>query len=84
MDDIDEQPSAKINWQQYMPLSVEISDESVRIHTRQGYEVIMWLYTEWLEDPTCVPAIANAVHLAHSQPEFLLALNIKHIKSQEV
>ncbi len=67
----------------YMPLSVEISDESVRIHTRQGLEVVMWLHTEWEEDPTCVPAIVNAVRMVCDDPYTLLKINRLRIAHQE-
>jgi hypothetical protein len=36
-------------------------------------EIVGWSVDEWAEDPeTVVPAIANAIHLANTDPELLM------------
>ena len=45
-------------------------------------EVVMWTESEWKEDPTIVPAIANAIRMAYAEPGKLLEINKKHIDSQ--
>ena len=68
-----------------MKLSVEIYPEEITIYLEDGREVVHWVSDEWFEDPmNVVPAIANAIHLAHTQPEFLIKINQKHIDSQEI
>ena len=63
-------------------LTVEIYPEEITISLEDGTEVVHWVEDEWLEDPTIVPAIANAIHLAHTAPDDLIVLNQKHIDSQ--
>ncbi len=72
-----------MNLRKYWPLVVEVSEKSVRIWTKQKLEVVMWIQEEWEEDPSCVPAIANAISMAYTQPAKLLDINRKHVESQE-
>ena len=64
------------------PLIVTVETESISVHTIGGVEVCHWVEDEWLEDPTITPAIVNAVHLAHTEPDLLLRLNANHIYPQ--
>ena len=64
-------------------LKIEIYDEEITISLENGTEVVYWVEDEWLEDSTIVPAIANAIHMAHTDPKQLIALNSAHIASQE-
>jgi hypothetical protein len=68
-----------------MSLVVEIFPEEITIRYDQPeyLEVVKWVSDEWFEDPmNVVPAIANAIHLAHTDPEKLIEINKKHIESQ--
>jgi len=64
-------------------LKVEVLEEEITISIVDGPEVVHWVHTEWEEDPTVVPAIANAIRLAYTAPAYLVELNRKHIDSQE-
>jgi len=63
-------------------LTIEIYPEEITVLMEDGTEVVHWTEDEWLEDPAIVPAIVNAIHLAHTAPDDLIALNQKHIDSQ--
>jgi len=63
-------------------LNIDICSEEITISMRDGTEVVHWVEDEWVEDPTIVPAIANAIHLAHSDQKKLIVLNKEHIDSQ--
>ena len=65
-----------------MQLIVEVMPTEITISMPDGVEVVHWVNDEWEEDPTIVPAIANAIHLAYYDPEELVALNYHHIESQ--
>ena len=65
-------------------LKVEICEEEVTIYQEDGREVVHWVSDEWVEDPAIVPAIANAIHLAHTNPDELVRINQRHIDCQEV
>jgi hypothetical protein len=60
-------------------LNVEITNDYVSITEDSGEEVVYWDQQEWIEDPELVvPAIANAIHLAYTDPEKLLGVrNLK-------
>ena len=63
-------------------IAVNIDEDEITI-TCDGYEVCHWVKDEWIEDPECVvPAIANAIHLAYTNPSYLAYINRKHILSQ--
>jgi hypothetical protein len=63
-------------------IKIEILEEEVTI-TCDDLEVVHWIKDEWIEDPeVVVPAIANAIHLAHTKPALLVYLNRQHILSQ--
>ena len=64
-------------------LKVEILEEEITISLEDGTEVVHWVEDEWLEDPTIVPAIAEAVNLAYTNPQGLIFLNQAHIDSQK-
>ena len=66
-----------------MKLTVEIDNTEITIYDEQGYEVVHWVDTEWMEDPSIVPAIANAIRMAFEEPERLIKINKKHIDSQK-
>lgn len=63
-------------------LIIEILQEEITISLESGVEVVHWVEDEWIEDPTILPAIANAIHMAHTTPDKLINMNIKHINSQ--
>ena len=63
-------------------LKVEVCEEEITISTEDGLEVVHWVCDEWEEDPTIVPAIANAIHLAYTDPKELIRINEHHINSQ--
>ena len=66
-----------------MKLKVEVGRTHVTICNEEGYEVVHWVDTEWMEDPELVvPAIANAIRMAYVNPEILVAMNRRHIESQ--
>ena len=65
-------------------LKVDICKEEITISTENGLEVVHWVEDEWNEDPSIVPAIANAIHLAHTNPYELVRINQRHIDCQEV
>ena len=64
-------------------LYIDICTEEITISMRDGTEVVHWVEDEWIEDPTIVPAIANAIHLAHTAPYKSLVLNKEHIDAQK-
>ena len=49
-------------------MRVEIEADGIYITKDNGEEVVMWDEQEWRDDPTVVPAIANAVRLALTNP----------------
>jgi hypothetical protein len=64
-------------------LKVDIIPEEITISIAQSeLEVVKWTEDEWQEDPTIVPAIANAILMAKTTPDLLIHKNIKHIDSQ--
>ena len=63
-------------------LTVDICEDEVTIYTEDGTEVVHWVCDEWIEDPTIVPSIANAIHLAHTDPVKLIEINQHHIDCQ--
>lgn len=60
---------------------VDVSMDSITISTLDGIEVVHWVDDEWMEDPSIVPAIANAMRMAYEEPETLLEINATHINS---
>ena len=62
-------------------LNIDICDEEITISMKDGTEIVHWTIDEWEEDPTIVPAIANAIRMAHTNPEFLIEINKRHIDS---
>ena len=65
------------------PLEIEISEEEITIKTkRDGIEVVHWVIDEWEEDPSILPCIANAIHMAHTKPDELIHINFKHMSDQ--
>lgn len=65
------------------PLEIEILPEEITIRTvNDKIEVVHWVEDEWIEDPTILPAIANAIHLAHTHPDKLMHMNFKHMADQ--
>lgn len=65
------------------PLEIEILPEEITVRTkRDKIEVVHWVEDEWKEDPTIITAIANAIHMAHTEPERLIHINWKHMSSQ--
>jgi PHD/YefM family antitoxin component YafN of YafNO toxin-antitoxin module len=56
-------------------LEVEVAEKFICITDENGDEVVYWHQDEWVEDPELVvPAIANAIHLAYTDPEKLLGV----------
>lgn len=58
-------------------LDVEIGSDYVRIYKGKGsarIEAVGWTKKEWIEDPTVVNSIFNAIQLAYTDPEELLKL----------
>ena len=63
--------------QKAIKLDVEIGLDYVRIYKGIGstrIEAVGWTKQEWIEDPTVVNSIFNAIHLADTDPEELLKL----------
>ena len=63
--------------QKPIKLEVEIGPDYVRIYKWMGgarIEVVGWTKQEWIEDPTVVNSIFNAIHLADTDPVELLKL----------
>ena len=63
--------------QKTIKLDVEIGIDYVRIYKGKGdtrIEAVGWTKQEWIEDPTVVNSIFNAIHLADTDPEELLKL----------
>jgi hypothetical protein len=53
---------------------IEITEDYIDIY-HKGEVIVSWSKDEWMEDPeTVVPALANAIHLAHSNPDRLLQI----------
>lgn len=44
--------------------NIEATDGEIFIFDDDGQEVVMWNKDEWIEDPSIIPAIKNAVRLA--------------------
>lgn len=68
----------------YYERTIKVTVETQEIFIEwDGYEVVKWIENEWIEEPKLVcPVIANAVHLAYTNPEKLIKINWKHIESQ--
>tara|TARA_B100001245_G_scaffold210209_1_gene174181 strand:+ start:524 stop:775 length:252 start_codon:yes stop_codon:yes gene_type:complete len=63
--------------QKAIKLDVEIGPDYVRIYKGEGskrIEAVGWTKQEWIEDPTVVNSIFNAIHLADTDPVELLKL----------
>ena len=45
-------------------MDVEFGQEHIALHDRKG-EIVRWVMDEWVEDPSVVLSIVNAVHLGH-------------------
>ena len=63
--------------QKALKLDVEIGPDYVRIYKWTGgarIEAVGWTKQEWIEDPTVVNSIFNAIHLADTNPAELLKL----------
>jgi len=63
-------------------MRIEIEQDHITIFNNQGYEVVHWIEDEWIEDPTIILAIANAIKMAYTKPGELIEINKKHIQSQ--
>jgi hypothetical protein len=58
-----------------MNMIVDITEEYIDITTSDGTPVVSWSKEEWVEDPSfVVPAIANAILLASTDPNNLIKL----------
>lgn len=63
-------------------MEASIGEDYVAVHQYEEVdgetheeEIVYWCKDEWLEDPeSVVPAIANAIHLAYTEPEELKRL----------
>ena len=64
-----------------MDMRVKFYDDDITIYDGDGTEVVHWVMGEWIEDPEIVFSIANAIHMMHTDPEELLAINDAHIKA---
>jgi hypothetical protein len=64
-------------------LIIAICKDEITILLQSGIEVVHWVEDEWLDDPSITPAIANAIHLAHTEPNKLITMNLDHIRSQQ-
>ena len=63
--------------QKVVKLDVDIGSDYVRIYKWVGgarIEAVGWTKQEWIEDPTVVNSIFNAIHLADTDPVELLKL----------
>lgn len=49
-----------------MNVSIEILQDSIAIRDTSG-EIVYWHESEWIEDPSTVLAIANAIRIACTQ-----------------
>ena len=47
-----------------MKATVEITDDFVRIYEGKK-EIVGWVSDEWIEDPTILPSITNAINIAN-------------------
>jgi hypothetical protein len=65
-------------------LQIKFTDESIGVYLPDGKEVVFWHKDEWIEDPSIVFCIANAIKMAGENSEQLLKINKKHIDSQKV
>jgi hypothetical protein len=66
-------------------IEVDIIPEEITISykgTQDDLEIVKWVQDEWIEDPTIITAIANAIHMAHTDPAKLMKIHEKHIDSQ--
>ena len=63
-------------------IKVEICKEEITISMNNSIEIVHWVEDEWNEDPSIVVEIANAIHLAYTEPDKLIEINQKHIDSQ--
>ena len=52
-------------------MSIHFSEDYISIQFN-GTEIVGWTESEWIEDPQVVFSIANAIHLAYTDPETLL------------
>jgi hypothetical protein len=52
---------------------IKINDGEIQI-SHKGEQVVYWVSDEWEEDPSIVPAIANAIFLATTDIHRLIEL----------
>lgn len=48
-----------------MKPEIIITEDSVTI-SHNNEEIVHWVNDEWEEDPSILPSIANAIHIAHT------------------
>ena len=55
-------------------MRVEFGEDYIGVYEGEE-EIVYWTEQEWIEDSeTVTPAIANAIHLAHTDPDELKRL----------
>lgn len=52
-------------------ITVSVTEDTVTIF-KGDEELVHWVEDEWLEDPSITISIANAIHLAYVNPEYLI------------
>jgi len=62
-------------------ISVLICADGIGIYADK-HEVVKWSKDEWAKDDTLTPIIANAIHIANTDPERLIRMMWTHIESQ--
>ena len=71
------------NRQHYeLKLEVDPDEIAILIDTDCYLEVVKWVVDEWVEDPSVVAVIANAIDMYHNAPNLLVVNHLSHIKSQ--
>jgi|GEM_PF-4715347 len=51
---------------------IEMTDDELRIYDQNDQEIVIWTQDQWIDDPSLVLSMVNAVHILHTQgPEFL-------------
>lgn len=65
-----------------LPLDVDITEDTVTIVDADGLEVAHWICDEIAAEPAVAVTVANAVHLAHTDPVGLLEKQQAHLAAQ--
>jgi hypothetical protein len=61
-----------------MKLEVIVRSDFITITDEEGYEIVFWTQSEWLEEPDLTVDISSWIVMAYEDPEGLLKHHMEH------